>query len=211
MPLDGGMGGYEPRLACKRDADAVRSKGTRGVRDRHKRDVPGKRRRLVGGAFNSFEFAVDGDVDVLIETGIGLHARFGCSTAFDYAVVMAEETNTPFEGSKGVVVLQSMSHLLGCFDEFAVRHTGGRPCFWEMIGVELMEFASPARSTADDDVFVITLPLLMGIHEAIVHVDAERELQIADSATMGGGYFGVRKIARNDATQTVFYYGFQVP
>ena len=79
-----------------------------------------------------------------------------------------------------------------------------------MVGVELVEFAAPARSTADDDVFVVTSSLLMGIHDTIIHVNAERELQIANSASMGGGDFGVWNIARNNAIQTVFYYGFQV-
>ena len=80
-----------------------------------------------------------------------------------------------------------------------------------MVRVELVEFAAPARSTADDDVFVVMTAFLTGVHDTIIHVNAERELQIANSATMGGGDFGVRNIARNDATQTVFYYGFQVP
>ena len=79
-----------------------------------------------------------------------------------------------------------------------------------MVRVELVECAAPARGTADDDVFVVMAAFLMGVHDSIVHIDAERELQIANSATMGGGDFCVWDIARNDAIQTVFYYGFQV-
>ena len=109
-----------------------------------------------------------------------------------------------------MVVLESMGDLLGGFDEVAVLCTGSRPGLGEMVGVELVEFAAPARSTADDDVFVVTTAFLTGVHDTIIHVDAERELQIANSATMGGGDFCVWDIARNDAIQTVFYYGFQV-
>ena len=156
----------------------------------------------------SLEFAVDSDEGVLIETGIGFHAGFGGGTAFEHSEVMAEETNSPFEGSEGVVVLECMSNFLGSFDEFAVRYAGRRPGFWEMVGVELMELASPAGGTADDNMLVVMTAFLTGVHDTIIHVNAERELQIANSATMGGGDFGVRNIARNDATQTVFYYGF---
>ncbi len=79
-----------------------------------------------------------------------------------------------------------------------------------MVGVELVEFAAPARSTADDDVFVVMAAFFTGVHDTIIHVDAERELQIANSASVGGGDFSVWNIARNNAIQTVFYYGFQV-
>lgn len=204
-------------MACKRNADSIRSEGARGGRiiNGDKREVFGKRGGfyggqggLGGGLLGSLEFAVDSDEGVLIETGIGFHAGFRGGTAFEHSEVMAEETKAPFKGSKGVVVLEGMSNFLGSFDEFAVRYAGRRPGFGEMVSVELMELASPARGTADDDVFVIMTAFLTGVHDTIIHVNAERELQIANSATMGGGDFGVRNIARNDATQTVFYYGF---
>lgn len=226
-------------MACKRNADSIRSEGARGGRiiNGDKREVFGKRGGfcggrgglfsgelggfcgsqgglggsqggLGGGLLGSLEFAVDSDEGVLIETGIGFHAGFGGGTAFEHSEIMAEETNSPFEGSEGVVVLEGMSNFLGSFDEFAVRYAGRRPGFWEMVGVELMELASPAGGTADDDVFVVMPAFLTGVHDTIIHVNAERELQIANSATMGGGDFGVRNIARNNAIQTVFYYGF---
>ena len=44
-----------------------------------------------------FEVAVDGDVDVLIETGIRLETGFGLGTAFDYVEIMMEETESPFD------------------------------------------------------------------------------------------------------------------
>ena len=158
----------------------------------------------------SFEFAVDRDVRVLIETRICFHAGFGGGATFDYTEIMTEETKAPLEGSKGVVVLESMGDLLGGFDEVAVLYAGSRPGLGEMVRVELVEFAAPARSTADDDVFAVMTAFLTGVHDTIVHIDAERELQIANSASVGGGDFGVWNIARNNAIQTVFYYGFQV-
>ena len=222
-------------MACKRNADSIRSEGARGGRiiNGDKREVFGKRGGfcggrgglssgelggfcgsqggLCGGLLGSLEFAVDSDEGVLIETGIGFHAGFGGGTAFEHTEIMAEETNSPFKGSEGVVVLECMSNFLGSFDEFAVRYAGRRPGFWEMVGVELMELASPAGGTADDNMLVVMTAFLTGVHDTIIHVNAERELQIANSATMGGGDFGVRNIARNNAIQTVFYYGFQVP
>lgn len=104
--------------------------------DRSKRDVFGKcggigRGLLVGrdgkigrGLLGGFEFAVDRDVGVLVETGIGFHAGFGGSAAFDYTEIMTEETKAPFERSKGMVVLEGMGDLLGGFDEVAVLYAG---------------------------------------------------------------------------------------
>ena len=221
-PLCVGIGRYKTGLTRKGNTDAICGEGARGEMDRSKRDVFGKRGGLCGGVWGGrdgkigrgllggFEFAVDRDVRVLVKTGIGFHAGFGGGTAFDYTEIMTEETKAPFEGSKGMVVLESMGDLLGGFDEVAVLYAGSGPGLGEMVRVELMEFAAPARSTADDDVFVVTSSLLMGIHDTIIHVDAERELQIANSASVGGGDFSVWNIARNNAIQTVFYYGFQV-
>ena len=157
------------------------------------------------------EFAVDGNVGILVETGIAFHARFGLGATFDDLEIMVEETYSPFDGSAGVVMLESVRLTLGFFDEFAVGYAGRRPCLGEMVGVELVEVAAPTRYTADDDVFLVMTAFLTGVHDSIVHIDAERELQIANSASVGGGDFGVWNIARNNAIQTVFYYGFQMP
>ena len=212
----GGIGRYKAGLTRKGNTDAICGEGTRSEMDRSKGDVFGGNGcrdvilRGSGGLLGGFEFAVDRDVRILVETGIGFHAGFGGGAAFDYTEIMTEETKAPFERSKGVVVLESMSDLLGGFDEVAVRYTGSRPGLGKMVRVELVKFATPARSTADDDVFVVTTAFLMGVHDTIIHIDAERELQIANSASVGSGDFGVWNIARNDAIQTVFYYGFQV-
>ena len=76
---------------------------------------------LLGGGF---EVAVDGDVDVLIETGIGLETEFRFGTAFDYMEIMMEETESPFDAFRRVVVFESVSEFLGGFDEFAICHAG---------------------------------------------------------------------------------------
>ena len=76
---------------------------------------------LLGGGF---EVAVDGDVDVLIETGIGLETGFRFGATFDYMEIMMEETESPFDAFRRVVVFEGVSEFLSCFDEFAVSHAG---------------------------------------------------------------------------------------
>ena len=76
---------------------------------------------LLGGRF---EVAVDGDVDVLIETSIRLETGFRFGTTFDYMEIMMEETKSPFYAFRGVVVFEGVSEFLGGFDEFAVSYAG---------------------------------------------------------------------------------------
>ena len=132
----GGIGRYKTGLTRKGNTDAICGEGARGMRNRSKRDVFGKcgglcggvwggrQGGLGGGVLGGFEFAVDRDVGILVETGIGFHAGFGGGATFDYTEIMTEETKAPFERSKGVVVLESMGDLLGGFDEFAVSYAG---------------------------------------------------------------------------------------
>ena len=44
------------------------------------------------------EFAVDGDIGVLVETGVALHTRFGFGSASDYTEIMGKEPQTPLKG-----------------------------------------------------------------------------------------------------------------
>jgi hypothetical protein len=76
---------------------------------------------LLGGGF---EVAVDGDVDVLIETGIRLETGFRFGTTFDYMEIMMEETESPFNAFRGIVVFEVVREFLGGFDEFAVSYAG---------------------------------------------------------------------------------------
>ena len=85
------------------------------------------------------EFAVDGYVGILVETGIGFESGFGCSTAFNDGEIMLEETDTPFDANRGIVMFQGMSLALGKFDEFAVSYAGFGPMCRKMVSVELEE------------------------------------------------------------------------
>ena len=118
-----------------------------------------------------FEVTVDGDVDVLIETGIGLETGFRFGATFDYMEIMMEETKSPFDAFRGVVVFEGVSEFLGGFDEFAVSYTGCRPSLGKMVRIELVE-TTKTRHTADDDVLAVFLALLVGVHHSAVVIDA---------------------------------------
>ena len=83
------------------------------------------------------EFAVDGDVGILVETGVAFEAGFGLGSAYANGEVMLEETEFPLESGRGGVVLEGMGQTLGSFDEFAIGYAGIRPVGREMVGVEL--------------------------------------------------------------------------
>ena len=133
-----------------------------------------------------FQFAIDGDVNVLIETGIGFETGFRFGTTFDYMKIMMEETESPFDAFRRVIVLESVSEFLGGFDEFAVRYAGCRPGLGEMVSIELVE-TFEARSTTDDDMFAEFLTFLMGIHDTAVEIEGFEGFQIAHTTGMAGG------------------------
>ena len=76
---------------------------------------------MLGGGF---EVAVDADVNVLIETGIRFETGFRLGTTFDYMEIMMEETKSPFDAFRRVIVFEGVSEFLGGFDEFAVSYAG---------------------------------------------------------------------------------------
>ena len=150
----------------------------------HEGNVLGRRRRRllcgelhIGGLYEGgllggrFEVAENGDVNVLVETGIRLETGFGFGTIFDYMEIMMEETDSPFNAVSGVVVFDGMSELLCGFDEFAVSYAGSRPGLGEMVCIELVKTAE-TRYTADDDVLAVFFAFLVGIHDAAVVIDA---------------------------------------
>lgn len=155
----------------------------------HEGNVLGRRRRrllcgelhigglneggLLGGSIlgGRFEVAENGDVNVLVETGIRLETGFGFGTTFDYMEIMMEETESPFNAVSGVVVFDGMSELLCGFDEFSVSYAGSRPGLGEMVCIELVKTAK-TRYTADDDVLAVFFAFLVGIHDAAVVIDA---------------------------------------
>ena len=61
--------------------------------------------RMLGFVAVGLELAVDGDVGVLVETGVGFEARFGCSAAFDDRKIMVKEADSPFEGFASMSML----------------------------------------------------------------------------------------------------------
>ena len=98
--------------------------------------------RLKGNGFRCLRFlplrlelAVDGDVGILVETGVRFHARFGLGTAFEDPEIMVEEPHAPFKGFDRMVFLQSVRLTLRLFDELAVGDTSRRPVFREMVRI----------------------------------------------------------------------------
>ena len=79
---------------------------------------------MLGFVAGGLELAVDGNVGILIETGIGFEAGFRLGSAFDHGEIMVEEPNVPFEGFGRMSVLKSMGLALGLLDEFAVGYAG---------------------------------------------------------------------------------------
>ena len=111
------------------------------------------------------ELTVDGDVGILVETGIALHAFFGLCAAFDDRKIMVEEPHAPCKSLQGMVVLDGVRLFLGFFDQFAVGDTGFGPAGREMVGVEFEETQTEARR-ADDDALFVVLAFFPSVHGA---------------------------------------------
>ena len=132
----------------------------------------------------SLQLAVDGDVGILVETGVALESGFGCSTAFDNGEVMLEETDTPFDANRGIVMFEGMCLALGDFDQFAVGYAGFGPMRREMVGIELEETVSHMGITADDDMFTAFATEFEIVHGAPEEFDGSNGSEIAH--TSGG-------------------------
>lgn len=115
----------------------------------------GEQSGLLGFEGGGFEFAVDGDERVLVETGITFEAWFRVLVAAEDIEIVLEKAETEFETGHRVVALQSVSLALGEFDEGSVVLTSLRPCLGEMVSIDLEE-AVVLRGTADDDMFAET-------------------------------------------------------
>ena len=55
------------------------------------------------------EFAVDGNVGILVETGIAFETGFGLGAAYANGEVMLEETEFPLKSGTRCVVLKGVS------------------------------------------------------------------------------------------------------
>ena len=84
---------------------------------------------------SGFELAVESYVGVLIETGVAFHARFGLGSAFEDPVIMEEETDTPLDTDKRMVVFEGVGLALGFFDEFTVSDASSRPVCGDLVGI----------------------------------------------------------------------------
>ena len=178
------------------------SRGVGEVDDRGKSDILSGRREVFGGRLLclllcSFEFAIDSDVGILVESGIALHAWLGLFAAPEDTEIVLKETDAPFESNERVVVFECMGYFLGCFDEFSVGDAGGRPGFREMVGIELQEATSAAWDTTDYDVFLVVAGFFEGTHGTPKHGDIYNRLKIAHSASVGSGNLGGRNKMAN--------------
>ena len=63
---------------------------------------------MLFGLAGGLEFAVDGNVGVLVETGVAFETGFGLGAAYANGEVMLEETELPLETGTGGVVLEGM-------------------------------------------------------------------------------------------------------
>ena len=103
----------------------------------------------MGGFAGSLEFTINGNVGVLVETGVALHPGFRSSAAFDNREIMVKEAESPFKGFAGMSMLQGVGLALGLLDEFAICYAGCRPCLWKMVGIELEKTLSIRQKLID--------------------------------------------------------------
>ena len=142
-----------------------------------------------GGITGGLKGTVDGDVGILIETGVGFKTGFGLFVRFEDVEVMVEETDTPFEGFHRMVTFEGMCPALGFFDEFTVRYTGSGPVFGKMVSIEFEE-ARTVTGRADDDVFAVFVPFLDIVHGSPDALDADTGTKIAHASGVRSGIGG---------------------
>ena len=142
-----------------------------------------------GGITCGLKGTVDGDVGILIETGVGFEARFGLLVRFEDVEIMGQETDSPFEGFHRMVMLEGMGLALGFFDEFTVRHTGGRPVGGDMVGIEFEE-ARTVTGRANDDVFAVFVAFFNVVHSSPDAFDADTGTKIAHASGVRSGIGG---------------------
>ena len=122
---------------------------------------------MEGFVAGGLELAVDGDIGVLVETGVGFETGFGSSAAFNDGEIMVKEAESPFEGFAGMSMLQGVGLALGLLDEFTIRYASCRPGLREMVGIEL-EKALGVGHSANNDVLFVTATCFDGVHCAPV-------------------------------------------
>ena len=166
--------------------------------------VSGRQGGVFGGLVSGFQFAVDSDEGILVETRVAFEAGFGVLVETEDIEIVLEKAQTVLESGHRVVVLKRVSLALREFDKVAVVLTGLRPSLGEMVGIELEE-AVVLRRMADDDMFAVTAAFLDGVHgspEGFVTLNGHKIAYTACGNDRTGG--GRRKI-RNEAFQTGNY------
>lgn len=170
----------------------------------HSRYIPALRvrghRTLKGG----FEVAVDADIDVLIETGIGFEAGFGGLVGLENTEIMLEEADSPFKGFAGGGMFEGMGTTLGKFDDLTVGYAGLGPGLGEVVGIELKQSGTMGTMT-DNDVFAAFLAGFEVIHGAPEGVVEFVGHKIAHSLGMNGGVRRKLDESRKRAFQIVNY------
>ena len=162
------------------------------------------------GLAGGLEFAVNGNVGVLVETGVAFETGFGLGAAYANGEVMFEKTKFPLEAGTGGVVLESVGYTLGGFDEFAIGYASGRPVGREMVGVELEEAVSEAGHTADDDMFAAFAAYFEIVHRSPEEIDIGNGSEIAHSTRRASGNSRRRNVGSNEVLQTGHYDIFQM-
>lgn len=127
---------------------------------------------LSGSAHVTLEY----EIDVMKETSIRFDAVFG-------VVVVGEVPYAPFKGCERVVTLDGVGLEAGFVHECTVVLAGLRPCFGNMVGVELVVAFAVTRGT-NNDAFVVFTSLSDEIHGATKGFDAVYGRKIAHA--LGG-------------------------
>ena len=118
---------------------------------------------FLGCITGGLELTVEGNVGILVETGVGFESVFGLGSAFANSEIMGKETQSPFKSFGGMGMFEGVCLVLSEFDEFAIGDAGCRPGLGEMVGVEL-EKAFRVRHSADNDVFAVFGALFDGVN-----------------------------------------------
>ena len=157
---------------------------------------------VLSGLKGRFEVAVDGDVGILIEAGIGFEARFGLLVVFDDTEIVLEEADTPFKGFAGGSMFEGMSASLGQFDDLTVGYAGLGPGLGEVVGIEL-KHAGTLGTLAHNNVFAAFLTDFEVIHGAREGLEGFTRHKIAHPLGINRG--GRREFDESDtsARQTV--------
>ena len=136
------------------------------------------------------EFAVDGNVGILVETGVAFETGFRLGAAFDYGEVMLEETDMPLQAGTGGVVLKGVGLALGDFDKFAICYAGFRPMCRKMVSIKLEKAVSHMRITADDNMFAAFATELEIVHGTPEEFDRGNGSKIAHTSGRRSGKSG---------------------